>query len=217
MMYKRKNRYAPIGKGAFLMIKTKRNGKNLDSISAYLQARGSTFAFIMFFLGGLLGGSLFCVGGTDGGEIIRSIVTNELALQLERNFLQLMMSATSGFAGIFIFAYLCINCSKGAILVYLIPLVHGLSVGSFITVILYSYGFSAFAYVAVCIFMPKLVETLLLLSLCNKSSRYCKEQYGGQGTRRKGREVFPTWLYLLLFAIYFAIESLIVFTFRWLL
>jgi len=117
----------------------------------------------------------------------------------------------------FIFAYLCINCSKCAILVYLIPLVHGLSVGSFITVILYSYGFSAFAYVAVCIFMPKLVETLLLLSLCNKSSRYCKEQYGGQGTRRKSREVFPIWLYLLLFAIYFAIESLIFFTFRWLL
>lgn len=197
------------------MLKSKKRSKSAVSILAYLQARGSTFAFIMFFIAGLVCGSVFCISATEGADIIRAIVTNEVTAQLEKSLIQLLMNATAGFAGIFIFAYLCVNCSKGAILIYIIPLVYGLSLGSFITVTLYSYGFSAFNYVAVCIFIPKLIETLLLLSLCNKAARYCKEQFGGQSIRH--RDSFPIWLYLVLFGLYFIIESLFIYAFRWLL
>lgn len=199
------------------MLKSKKNSKNMGSVSAYLRARGSTFAFILFFFGGLVGGSLFCVGTADGADLLRAIVLRTLSLQLEQNLPQLLMNSVSGFVGIFIFAYLCVNCSKGAMLIYLIPLVHGLSVGAQSTVTLYSYGLSAFSYVVVCIFIPKLMETLLLLSLCNKASRYCKEQFGTQPARHKGRDSFPIAFYLVLFGLYFIIESLFVYAFRWLL
>lgn len=199
------------------MIKGKSYSKSIGSVSTYLRSRGSTFAFIMFFIAGLAGGSIFGIGGTDGGDIIRSIVLNELSMQLERGLPQLIMSSVAGFAGIFIFAYLCVNCSKGALLVYMVPLVHGMSVGSFVTITLYNYGISAFSYVLICIFLPKALETLLLLSLCNKTSRYCKEQFGTQPIRHKGRESFPTLLYLVLFGLYFIIESLFIYAFRWLL
>lgn len=200
------------------MLKGKKQGRmGIDSISTYLRARGSTFAFIIFFIAGLAAGSLFCIGATDGADIIRAIVIKELTGQLENGLPQLLMGTISGFAGIFIFAYLCVNCSKGAMLVYLIPIVHGMSLGCFITTTLYSYGLSAFGYVAVCIFLPKLLETLLLLSLCNKAARYCKEQFSTQPVRSNRRDSFPIALYLLLFGLYFVIEALFIYGFRWLL
>lgn len=199
------------------MLKGKKHSRSMGSVSTYLRARGSTFAFIVFFVAGLAGGSLFCIGGTDGADMIRAIVLKELSGQLESSLPQLLMGTISGFAGIFIFAYLCVNCSKGAMLVYLIPVVHGMSLGCFITTTLYSYGLSAFGYVAVCIFLPKLLETLLLLSLCNKAARYCKEQFGTQPIHSNRRDSFPIALYLMLFGLYFVIEALFIYGFRWLL
>lgn len=187
--------------------------RTVDGFGSYLLSRGSTFAFIGFFMGGLAVGSLFCIAETDGAQLLRSIVNSDLTMQMSRNYPQLLMSAISGFAAIFLFAYLCINCTKGAMLIYIVPLVYGLSLGAIITAILCGYGYHALRYILVCIFLPKVIETFLLLSLCNKTARYCKEGGGGKAPH-KGRPVFPIMLYLVVFAVYFVVESLVVLLFR---
>lgn len=179
----------------------------------YLLSRGSTLAFIGFFILGLLTGSLFCISPAEGAVLLRSIINNELSARAVRSFTQLYINGVMGFAGLFIYIYLCINSSKGGLIIYLTPVVYGLSLGSLITSTLYIYGYHSLGYLLCCVFAPKVVQTLLLLSICNKTVRYCKT---GTGRRKRG-DTFPILLYLVLFAMYFALESILVFLFHGLL
>lgn len=199
------------------MLVSQKHRAGLGSFSQYLRSRGSSFAFALFLVFGLACGSFFCTGNTESAQLLRSIVINELSQQQIRSYGGLLLSALYGFGGIFVYIYFCVSSRKGAGLIYAVPLVFGISVGTEITGILLTQGYGAVLYVTVCVFLPKVVETLLLLSVCNKTTRYCKEQLFGQGGRRARRESFPILLYLVIFGIYFLLESLVVVLFRWLL
>lgn len=182
----------------------------------YLLARGSTLAFLGFLTAGLALGSSFCVSGAEGAELLRSIVANQLSLQQQQNFVELVLGGAYGFVGILIFIYICVNCRKGSMLIYFVPLLYGISVGTTMAAVLLANGFAAFSYLLFGVFLPKAVQTMLLLSACNKTVRYCKAQYGGTGNR-KGQESFPILLYLALFGLYFVIEAAFIYLFRGLL
>lgn len=181
----------------------------------YILSRGSSFAFIGFLSMGLALGSLFCIGSTQSAQLLRSIVIKNIELQAGQSFLELTWGAAMGFAGIFIFVYICLNSRKGGILIYLVPMLFGLSVGSVIGSVVYSYGYSALSYILLCIFLPRSIQSILLLSLCNKASRYCKELNGAIHTR-SGHH-FPTALYIIVFGVYFVLEAFCVYIFRSLL
>lgn len=195
-------------------VKRRRAGTSLYD---YLASRGSTFAFVGFFMGGLALSSLCCVGSAESAALLRSIVSNDLTLQMGRSFPELLLAAVSGFAGIFIFIYLCLSSHKGAALIYAVPLIHGMAVGSLVTSVLILHGFTAINYILICIFLPKAVETLLLLSVCNKTSRYCKERFASQSPRKARGSGFPVLLYFVVFGLYFVLESMLIYLFRWLL
>ncbi|MEG2086898.1 MAG: hypothetical protein RR022_01775 [Angelakisella sp.] len=183
-----------------------------ESISRYLQTRGSIFTLSTLFIGGLLVSSLFCISGSESSTLLLKIVVNELNLQKSRTFLQLLLSATTSFAWVFVLIYLCVNSRKGALMVFAIPVLYGLAIGSLITAVLVNYGYAALDYIAVCIFIPKFFETLLLLSICNKAARYCRTATGS-GRRRREDEL-PLALYLILFAGCFLLEGGLLWLFR---
>ena len=196
------------------MTVAQKRKNRLGGLSDYLRSRSSTIAFMLFLIAGLGGSSAFCAGQSETAALLRSIVLDNFSRQLVIGYTSLLLGALYGFGGIFVYVYLCVSSRQGAALIYAVPLVHGLSVGAVISTILLTQGYGALGYLLVCIFLPKAVETLLLLSLCNKTVRYCREQ--GGGASRKRRESFPILLYLILFVLYFALESLVVLFFRWL-
>lgn len=196
------------------MAMTQKRKGRMGSIPEYFRSRSSSIAFMLFLMAGLGCSSAFCAGESEVAQLLRSMVLDHLSQQLIDSYLSLLLSALYGFGGIFVYIYLCISSRKGATLVYAVPLVHGLSAGAVVSILLLTQGYSVVPYLLVCVFLPKTVETLLLLSICNKTVRYCREQQGT--TSRKRRESFPILLYLVLFVLYFSLESLLIVLFRWL-
>lgn len=185
------------------------------SLMTYLKMRKSTVLFLVFLILGVIGSSQFCITGSESAVLLHSIFLNDFSQKVTRGFFQVFFTNVWSFFSVFLYIYLCLNSRKGQILIYAIPFVHGLSIGAQITTLLLSKGNRILFFIIFTIFLPKLIETLLLLSLCNKTARFCSEEYSDQVRHHKSsNDSIPLFFYVLLFTAYFALESLLLLFFR---
>ena len=183
-------------------------------LSQYIAARITTILFAVCLGVGLFCGSMFAVGQGETTQMLHTMTAHEIELVNERNYMELIMRTASGFAGYLVAIYLCVNSRKGDILIYAVPVAHGLAVGSMVTVLL-TKGMELLPYVMMCIVLPKILETYLLLALCNKTIGYCKENFNKERAYgKKATTGVPVGVYLMLSLAYFFIEGLFILFFR---
>lgn len=178
------------------------------SLRQYLQSRRSTILFFLFFLCGLTAGSLYAAMDGSGSMVLISILVNTVKIQQASPFVRIFFQSVTQAFGILVYLYFSAYCMKGKWLIYLTPLVFGLSVGTMITSVLYQFLLTGVPYVVLCIFLPKFVQLLLLLVLCNN----CLRISAGIGTGAPIRgEIF--WVFAILLAIFALFESAMIFRF----
>ena len=186
----------------------------------YARARKSTLQFFFLLCCGLAWGSFYALGEGDGSQLLRAIMLKELVLQQQRSFRELVISGAVGMLGMLLYLYLCLYCSKGNWLVLLIPFIFGLATGSQMAVLLTEYGLSVWAYLISCVFIPRLLMVLLLLSACNKCIRSCVQQSTASRTsfrkEERGEEI-SVRLYFVLFLLALLFQSFLLYIFRGLL
>ena len=181
----------------------------------YARARKSTLQFFFLLCCGLTWGSFYALGEGEGSALLRAIVLEELVLQQQRSFRELVISGAIGMLGMLLYLYLCLYCTKGKWLVLLVPFVFGLSTGGLVAVLVSEYGLGIWAYLLSCVFVPRLLLVLLLLSACNRCSRTCGQETAGRKEGREGEA--SVRLYLLLFLLALLFQSFLLYVFRGLL
>ena len=102
----------------------------------YFQARKNTLLLSAFFLAGLTFGSFYAIADSSDSLVIVSIVINGIRAQSKASYLRLFYQAALPSAAVLIFLYFAANCCKGKLLVSMVPLVYGLSVGAIMTAVL---------------------------------------------------------------------------------
>ncbi len=188
--------------------KRRRRPGDRQSLGQYLRARKATLLFFGIFLAGLTAGSFYaCVDGS-GSMVLISIVINSVKLQQTLPFFRIFLQCATQVFGILVYLYFAAYCMKGKWLIYMTPLVFGLSVGAITTSVLYRFGLSGFLYVLLCLFVPKFLELLLLVVLCNACLRISAGV--GMGTQVKG-DIF--WMFAIFFAVFAFVEGLLLFHF----
>lgn len=178
------------------------------SLSEYFRARKMTLTFFLFFLCGLAGGSFYAVADSSSGMLLISIIVNSVKLQQTLPFLRVFFQSATQALGILVYLYFAAYCVKGKWLINLVPLIFGLSLGATITSILYRFSSTAILYILTCVFLPKFLEVLLLLALCN----FCLRISAGLGGGGSGRtNVF--WIFAILLLVFSLLESTLIFNF----
>lgn len=178
------------------------------SLAGYLQSRKATVTYSLLFVAGLTLGSFYaCVDG-QGTMVLTAIVVNAVKLRQTTPFLQVFFQCATQSLGILVYLYFAAYCMKGKWLIYLTPLVLGLSVGTTATAILYRFLWGGVSYVLVCIMLPKFIEFLLLLVFCNNCLRISADV--GSGNPIKG-DVF--WIFAIMLLGYALFEGILLFRF----
>lgn len=178
------------------------------TLGQYLRARRSTIQFFLFFLCGLTVGSLYAAMDGSSTMVLLSILVNSVKIQQTSSFLRIFFQSVTQAFGILVYLYFSAYCMKGKWLIYLTPLVFGLSVGTVVTSVLYRFLLTGVPYVVLCVFIPKFLELLLLLVLCNN----CLRISAGIGTGAPIRgEIF--WVFAILLGIFALFESAMIFRF----
>lgn len=207
-------------------VRRRIKNKGVKGGAVNLLGRKTTVCFL-FCLGlGLLAGSVVVIREGQWAELLYNIVTTEIEGVNSQNYLDLVITSGTGFMGFLVLIYLALNSRKGNSLVYIVPLCHGVVVGVTVTVLL-NVSFSLMLYICMCVIIPKIIETYLLLILCSKTVNYCEEVYLGNsnGSFRgdynssgygKNSKSLPPIFYIFLCGFYFLIDALLVFSFRYL-
>ncbi len=203
--------------GSFAMA-LKRRIKNKGITGRFVNKR-STICFILCLAIGLLAGSVVVIRDSQWSELLQNMVITEIDALNERNLADLMYSSATGFAVFVILIYLSLNSRKGTALVFIVPLWHGVAVGVMVTVLL-NISIGLLLYIFMCIVLPKIIETYLLLLFCNKTVAYCELAYAGyspfKNNYSKQSKEPPLIVYIILCCSYFLLEAIIIFSFRYL-
>lgn len=171
----------------------------------YFQARKNTLLLSAFFLAGLTFGSFYAIADSSDSLVIVSIVINGIRAQSKASYLRLFYQAALPSAAVLIFLYFAANCCKGKLLVSMVPLVYGLSVGAIMTAVLYFWGRDGILYLLLCTFIPKIITLFLSIVLCNLTLHTCMSICSGAEER-----IDFFLLFALLYAAAAALEALLI-------
>ncbi len=173
----------------------------------------SGFIFLFFLCVGVVLGSVVASGTDESARLVQAIMLRETDLACERTLLELIFGISCNFIGYLLAFYICINSRKGASLVYIVPIVHGMVVASMIVVLL-SLSFELLMYILTCVIIPKTLQAYLLLSFVRKTVSYCNETYGSDKSFTKKVYTPTVATFLFVFFVYVAVESGFIYFFR---